>query len=132
MESLIFYALIAVPELKTVLMVVAPIVAVGLGLLVGGASGSFNSVLGWLRGTEPFNARKQVVAIIEGFLAGVFAAWLEVQKFGADPIDDYVFALSVISIFIMTGGLQNYVSKGVGALETRIMTKEEGTTTTPS
>ena len=87
------------------MVLIEPWQAILLGMGIGGFGGFVNSIIGWLGGTEPFSARKNVKSIITAVIAGIALAYGSIQAFGAATTPETLIGISIM-VFISAAGVQ--------------------------
>lgn len=85
-----------------------------IGIVVGLAGGFLNSILKWLEGTEDFNTRKNISALIIGGLTGLGLAIAMSTAF-TDGVTDIQFVVLIVGIFLSAAGVSTIAPKAARA-----------------
>lgn len=91
-------------------VLVAPLLAIALGLIAGALGGFMNSVLRWLEVSTPFNAKSNIKAVLVGILAGLGITIASVTVLRESLAPD-VLIVQLFIIFIAAAGAQSFTNK---------------------
>lgn len=109
-------------------MVFSPEFLAVVGGLVAGAIGGFiYSLVGWFKGDEPFDTKKNISAIILGIIGGVALALAQAETF-AQIHSDYQLLIAYVTLVISGSGVAALVPRAVKAAAK----PSEDSTTTPT
>lgn len=100
--------------------------AIIAGLVVGALGGFVNSIAAWLSGTDAFNTRKNIKAILTGVFAGVALAVIAIGTLTAD-MSFQTMITTLVMIFLSAAGVDQLTSRLSGMVSTRTVEKLQAT-----
>jgi len=100
--------------------------AIIAGLVVGALGGFVNSIAAWLSGTDAFNTRKNIKAILTGVFAGVALAVIAIGTLTSD-MSFQTMITTLVMIFLSAAGVDQLTSRLSGMVSTRTVEKLQAT-----